>query len=56
MVNMRKFIRKITLLEGRRREMSIAQVGEVVKLTLEELSKMKQRDIDKVLKRYRRCC
>lgn len=54
MVDMRKFIKKITLLEGRKRELPISHVGEIVKLTMLELAKMKQKDIDEVIARYRR--
>jgi len=38
-MNMRELIRKVTEIEGKKQQISIAQVGEVVKITLHLLGK-----------------
>ena len=53
MVNVRKMITEITLKEGKKISISRAQVGEVVKLTLQELAKLPPKDIYNTLEAYK---
>lgn len=49
---MRDFIRDVTLKEGKKRSMSIAQCGEVTKIVLQKLAKMPSIEVGRLLKRY----
>jgi len=51
--NAREFARQITLLEGGKVNLSIAQVAEVVRLTLTELAKFDRVEYDAIIQRYR---
>jgi hypothetical protein len=52
-MNMNEFARKITLKEGKAKSLSIAQVKEVISLTLKELASLPQDEAMKVIGRYR---
>ena len=52
-MNMNKLAKKITLMEGLKKNISIAQVKEVMKLLFQELSKKKDEEIAKLLKKYK---
>lgn len=51
-MNLNNLARKITLLEGKKKSISIAQVKEVMKLTLKELSHLDDEELDNTLSRY----
>jgi len=52
-INMNKFARDITLKEGGKISLSIAQVKEVLRLTMIKLAKLKEKDLLAVIKRYK---
>ena len=52
-MNMNTFAKEITLREGKKKSLSIAQVKEVIKLTLQKLAKMHPKEVDMTLDRYR---
>ena len=52
-MNLNELAREVTLKEGKKEQMSIAQVKEVMKILLEELAYMDSGDLEKTLKRYR---
>lgn len=52
-MDMNGFARKITLKEGKKQSLSIAQVKEVVRLTLKELALLSPAEALKVIGRYR---
>jgi predicted DNA-binding antitoxin AbrB/MazE fold protein len=52
MVNLNELAREVTLAEGGKVNLSIAQVKEVIKLTLKELAKYDYEEVDKLLDRY----
>ncbi len=52
-INLNDFARTITLKEGGKQNLSIAQVKEVLRLTLIELASMDIDDVLGVLKRYK---
>lgn len=51
-MNLNDLARDITLREGRTQSLSIAQVKEVMKITLTALSKMPAKEVTTILKRY----
>jgi len=53
-VNLNDLAKEITLKEGKAKNMSIAQVKEVMKITLEELAEMDMLELAKVLKKYQK--
>ena len=53
MINLNKLAKTITLAEGKKKSISIAQVKEVLKITLQELTKEDPKEVIKLLKRYR---
>ncbi|MEW6485769.1 MAG: hypothetical protein AB1423_14345 [Pseudomonadota bacterium] len=53
LMDMNGFARKITLKEGKKQSLSIAQVKEVVRLTLKELALLSPAEALKVIGRYR---
>jgi hypothetical protein len=53
-MNMREFAKDITLQEGGKVNMNIAQVSEVIKLVMTELATMDDEDIIKAVNRYRK--
>ena len=53
-MNMNKFAKEITLQEGKKKSLSIAQVKEVITLTLKKLAGMPAEDVFVILKRYGR--
>lgn len=52
-MDLNKFAKTITLKEGKKVSLSIAQVKEVIKLTLRELAKENEKIVHRLLKRYR---
>ena len=52
-MNLNKLARKITLREGKKKQMSIAQIKEVMKLVFQELSQMGFNEVLKILARYK---
>jgi len=50
---MRKFAKEVTLKEGGKVNLSIAQVSEVIKLTMEGLAEMEDKDIINQINKYR---
>lgn len=53
MVNLNDMAKRITLKEGKKRQVSIAQVKEVMKLTFEELAELEIEEITKIINRYK---
>lgn len=51
-INVHDLIVDITLKEGGMQQVSVAQVSEVVKLTLKKLAKMLPKEVDELLARY----
>ena len=52
MVNLNDMAKRITLEEGKKRSVSIAQVKEVMKLTFQELSKLSEDEILNIVDKY----
>ncbi len=52
MINLNKLAKKITLQEGGKKSLSIAQTKEVMKLIFIELAKMDIIEVLKILKKY----
>lgn len=52
-MNLNNFAREITLQEGMKKSLSIAQVKEVLRLILSEFSKMDEAEVIKVINRYK---
>ena len=52
-MNLNKFARKVTLLEGKKRSVSIAQVKEVLRCAFIEMNKLNDEEIIKTVRRYR---
>lgn len=52
MVNLNEMAKVITLEEGKKREVSIAQVKEIMKITFQELSKLSDDEVFKILDKY----
>lgn len=53
-INLNEMAKTITLKESGKKEISIGQVKEVLKLTLQELGKFEDSQIIKVIDRYRK--
>lgn len=53
-MNMNELAKEITLQEGKKKNLSIAQVKEVIALTMRKLAKMHPNEVDRTLERYRR--
>ena len=53
-MNMNEFSRDITLQEGGKKSLDIGQVKEVIRLTLIKLGKMDDKEIIKIINRYRK--
>jgi len=53
-VNLNDLAKKITLAEGKKVNLSIAQVKEVIKLTLQEVTNLSIYQIAELLRRYRK--
>jgi len=53
-MNLNKLAREIAKIEGKKLELSIAQIKEVLKITLIELGKFSNNEIIKTVQRYRR--
>lgn len=53
-INLNSLAKEITLKEGKKRELNIGDVKEVLRLTLESLSNYSDEDIIKLIKRYRK--
>lgn len=52
MLDLNKFACSITLKEGKKKSVSIAQVKEIIKLTLQEMAYMDDMDIIRLVRRY----
>ena len=52
MVDLNKLAKEITLKEGKKLSISIAQVKEVLRITLTRLSKMTTDEVIKILRKY----
>ena len=52
-MNLNELAKKITLKEGKKVSLSIAQVKEVMKITLTELASMRQEEAEKIIARYK---
>lgn len=53
MLNLNDFAKEITLQEGKKKSLSIAQVKEVMRLVLQRLAALPVTEADKILNRYR---
>jgi predicted DNA-binding antitoxin AbrB/MazE fold protein len=53
-MNMNDFAREVTLEEGKKRQVSIAQVKEILRITFTKLSEEPENEVLKVMKRYKR--
>lgn len=53
-MNMNELAREVTLEEGMKQSVSIAQVKEVLKITFSILAEMEPEEYDKLIRRYRR--
>ena len=53
MLNLNEFAKIITIKEGKTKSLSIAQVKEVIKLTFVALATLDEKELEKLLKRYR---
>jgi len=51
-MNLNELAREITLIEGLKKSVSIAQVKEILKITLKTLAKYDESEVLKILKRY----
>lgn len=51
-MNMNDFAKKVTLIEGKKRQVSIAQVKEIIRIVLIELADMPTRESNRLLRRY----
>ena len=54
MLNLNKLATKITVQEGKKKSISIAQVKEVMALVCRELSKMSVEEVAQVLRKYKK--
>lgn len=54
MINLNKLAKRITLREGKKRQVNIAQVKEILSITLDELSKEKFSEVLKLLEKKQR--
>lgn len=52
-MNLNKLARAITLKEGKKIQISIAQVKEVMKILLTELAMLDDKEVQRILRRYR---
>ena len=52
-MDMNEFAKKITLKEGKKKSLSIAQVKEVIRLTMQELALLSPDEALKVIGKYR---
>jgi len=53
-MDMNEFAKRITLKEGKKKSLSIAQVKEVIRLVMEELAKEDNADIVRIVRRAAR--
>lgn len=53
MVNLNNLAKEITLSEGKKKQISIGQVKEVMKLVFTYLASIEQDEVFKILKRYK---
>lgn len=52
-MNLNNFAKKVALIEGKKKSISIAQVKEVLKITFTELGKCSDNEILQVINKYR---
>jgi hypothetical protein len=55
-INQNNLAKAITLSEGKKHNLNIGDVKEVIKLTLIELGKFEDADILKLINKHRKCC
>lgn len=53
-MNLNKFAREVTLKEGTKKQVSIAQVKEILKIAFTELAKLSIDEVKAMLQRYKR--
>ena len=53
-MDMREFAKIVTLKEGKKESVSIAQVMEILKIAFTQLGKMTDQDVIRIINRYRR--
>jgi len=53
-MNLNEMAKKLTLAEGLKKSINIGQVKEMMKLLFQRLAKMDIKDVEKVLKRYKK--
>lgn len=53
MANLNHLARRVTLLEGKKRSVSIAQVKEIIRITLIELADLPRYEVTEMLERFR---
>ena len=51
-MNLNDFAKKVTLAEGGRVSVSIAQVKEIMRIVFRMLARMRKEDVDRLLKRF----
>lgn len=51
-MNLNKFARRVTLAEGKKVQISIAQVKEVIRIVLSEMAALPPEEAIKMIKRY----
>ena len=53
-MNLNKFAIDVTLKEAKKRQVSIAQVKEIMKIVFEKLAKEEDKEVLKLIKRYKK--
>jgi len=53
-MNLNKLAKEVTLIEGKKKSISIAQVKEVINITLSKLSEYPDEEILKAISRYKK--
>ena len=51
-MNLNDFAKKVTLAEGGKMSVSIAQVKEIMRIVFRMLARMRREDVDRLLKRF----
>ena len=52
-VNLNEFAKEITLTEGKKESVNVAQVKEILSITLTKLAALTEEDLDELLSRYK---
>lgn len=53
-MNLNKLAKRIALREGKKKQVNIAQIKEIMRLTFEELNKFSSDEVKKILDKYKR--